>query len=77
MAYEYNRCVTSSPELLSSVARGERRCGAKGKSVAPAQMGGAYNAEGIGTSERGYNNTCKEQSHLLGCKRETFLQGML
>ena len=38
-AYEYI-CVTSSPELLLAVARGERRCRANGKSVAPAQTAG-------------------------------------
>ena len=45
-AYEYVR-VTSAP--------GERPFGANGMSVATALICGAYNAEGIGTSVRGYN----------------------
>ena len=39
-AYEYGRCVTSLPGLLSNRARGKRLCGAKGKSVALAQTVG-------------------------------------
>ena len=38
-AYEYVR-MTSALELLSAVARGERRCGANGKSDAPVRFAG-------------------------------------
>ena len=43
--------VTSAPDLLSDVARGER------EECRPGENTGANNAEGIGTSVRGYNNT--------------------
>ena len=53
-AYEYSCCVTSLPGLLSNRAWGERRCGANGKIVAPAQTAGrtmlkvwAFPREGI------------------------------
>ena len=47
--YEYVR-VTSAPELLSAVAWGER------EECRPGAVSWAYNAEGIGTFVRGYNN---------------------
>ena len=56
--------MTSAPELLSAVARGERRCGANRRSFATAHFG-ANNAEGMGPSARGCNKILEPELMML------------